>query len=207
MLDLGGADAEGKGAERAVGRGVRVAAHQGYARDGRSDLRPDAVDDALAVRAEPEERHIELAAVPLQGLHLDPAELAACAEARGLRGDIVIHGGEGAVSAAYLPAVLAESLERLRARYLVHEVAVNVEDRELARLLTDDMAVEELLIECLSHIVPQRILFTISSPISEVLSAFTSVLPPMRSPVRQPSARAAATACSIERAAASSLKL
>lgn len=63
----------------------------------------------------------------------------------------MVHGGEGAVSAADLPAVLAESLERLRARYLVDKVTVNVEDRELARLLADDMAVEELLIECLSH--------------------------------------------------------
>ena len=48
MLGLRGADAEGERAERAVGRGVAVAAHQRDARQGEALLRADDVADALA---------------------------------------------------------------------------------------------------------------------------------------------------------------
>ena len=49
VLDLGGADAVGERAEGAVGRGVAVAADDGRARQGEALLRPDDVDDALAL--------------------------------------------------------------------------------------------------------------------------------------------------------------
>ena len=48
VLDLAGADAEGQGAERAVGGGVAVAADDGHARLGEALLGADDVDDALA---------------------------------------------------------------------------------------------------------------------------------------------------------------
>ena len=49
MLDLRGADAVGERAEGAVGRGVAVAADDGHAGQREALLRPDDVDDALAV--------------------------------------------------------------------------------------------------------------------------------------------------------------
>ncbi len=49
VLDLAGADAEGQRAERAVRRGVAVAADDGHARLGQPQLRADDVDDALPV--------------------------------------------------------------------------------------------------------------------------------------------------------------
>ena len=49
MLDLGGADAVRQRAEGAVGRGVAVAADDGRAGQGEALLRPDDVDDALAL--------------------------------------------------------------------------------------------------------------------------------------------------------------
>ena len=52
-LDLARADAEGKRAERAVGRRVRVAAHDRHARLGQAQLRTDDVDDALAGEPRP----------------------------------------------------------------------------------------------------------------------------------------------------------
>ena len=63
MLDLGGADAEGERAERAMRRGVAVAAHQRDARQGEALLRADDVADALAPVAlavifEPEQRGV-----------------------------------------------------------------------------------------------------------------------------------------------------
>ena len=48
VLDLARADAEGERAERAVGRGVAVAAHDGHARLGEALLGADDVHDALA---------------------------------------------------------------------------------------------------------------------------------------------------------------
>ena len=48
VLHLAGADAEGDGAERPVGGGVGVAAHDRHARLGESLLRTDHVHDALS---------------------------------------------------------------------------------------------------------------------------------------------------------------
>jgi hypothetical protein len=47
VLDLAGADAEGQRTERAVRRRVRVAAHDGHAGLGQTELRADDVHDAL----------------------------------------------------------------------------------------------------------------------------------------------------------------
>ena len=63
MLDLRGADAEGERAERAMRRGVAVAAHERDARQGEALLRADDVADALAPVAlavifEPEQRGV-----------------------------------------------------------------------------------------------------------------------------------------------------
>ncbi len=49
VLDLRGADAVRQRAEGAMGRGVAVAAHDRHARQGEALLRPDDVDDALAL--------------------------------------------------------------------------------------------------------------------------------------------------------------
>ena len=47
MLDLAGADAKGQRAERAMGGGVRVAAHNGHPRQGQPLLRSDDMHDPL----------------------------------------------------------------------------------------------------------------------------------------------------------------
>ncbi len=63
MLDLGGADAERQRRERAVRAGVRVAGHDGHARQRGALLRADHVDDSLPAVAERELGDAELAAV------------------------------------------------------------------------------------------------------------------------------------------------
>jgi hypothetical protein len=70
VLDLGGADAEGERAERAVRRGVAVAADDGHPRLGEPELRPDDVDDPLAAGAGGVDRHAELGAVPRERVEL-----------------------------------------------------------------------------------------------------------------------------------------
>ena len=71
VLDLAGADAEGERAERAVRRGVAVAAHDRHARQRAALLGSDDVDDALPGIAHREVDDAELRGVLAQ--HLDLA--------------------------------------------------------------------------------------------------------------------------------------
>ena len=66
MGDLGGADAEGISAERAMGRSVAVAAHDQQAGQREALLGPDHVHDALAGIVEPEQRYAVLGGVFLE---------------------------------------------------------------------------------------------------------------------------------------------
>jgi uncharacterized NAD-dependent epimerase/dehydratase family protein len=70
VLDLAGADAERDRAERAVRRGVRVAAHDRHAGLGQPELRAHHVDDALLRVAERVQPDAELVAVAAQRLDL-----------------------------------------------------------------------------------------------------------------------------------------
>ena len=70
VLDLGRADAERERAERAVGRGVAVAADDRHPRLRQPELRADHVDDPFAAAAGREERNAELLAVAAQGVEL-----------------------------------------------------------------------------------------------------------------------------------------
>ena len=72
VLDLGGADAEGDRAERAVGGGVRVAADHRHAGLGQAELRADDVHDALVEIAEAVDPDAELLGVAAQGVDLGP---------------------------------------------------------------------------------------------------------------------------------------
>src|SRR5439155_23488577 len=60
VLDLAGPDPERERAESAVGRGMGVAADDGHPGLGQPELRPDHVDDALAIRADRVDGNAEL---------------------------------------------------------------------------------------------------------------------------------------------------
>ena len=130
VLDLARADAEGERSERAVRRGVAVAADDRHARLGDAQLGADDVHDALVLAAEREERHAELLAVGLERLDLDAAELVldAVGGHRAVGRDVVVGGGERAVRAADLAAGHPQAVERLWARDLVDEVEVDVDE-------------------------------------------------------------------------------
>ena len=132
VADLAGADPEGQCPERAVGRGVAVAADDGEAGLGQAQLGPDHVDDALAVAAHGEEPDPEVAAVPLEGSDLLRGRaLGGSAATSGAEpgGDRVVHGGDGAIGPAHPEATLAQQGEGLGRGDLVDEVEVDVEDR------------------------------------------------------------------------------
>ena len=129
VLDLARADAEGQRAEGAVGGGVAVAADDRHARLGDAELGPDDVDDALAVGAQRVERDAELLAVALERLDLHAAELVADArrDRRAVGGHVVVGRGQRAVGPAHRAPGEAQAVEGLRARDLVDEVQVDVE--------------------------------------------------------------------------------
>ena len=145
VLDLGGADAEGERAERAMRRGMGVAADDGHAGQGEALLGADDVHDALANVVDVEQRDAELAAVLLQGLDLD-ARLLFGDALRTIGGRHVVVGDrQGGVGAAHRATALAQALERLRARHLVHQMTVDVQQAGAVVLLVDQVRLPDLV--------------------------------------------------------------
>ena len=104
MLALRGPDAEGEGAERAVGRGVAVAAHHRGPRQGEALLGSDDVDDALARVEHVEDLDPELLAVRAQGLDLEPRFGVLDAEGAVGGRHVVVGDRECRVASAHAPS-------------------------------------------------------------------------------------------------------
>ncbi len=140
VLDLAGADAEGERAERAVGGGMAVAAHDGHAGLGEAQLGSDDVHDTLFGRAEVEQAHAELAAVAAH--HFNLRRRIGVGDRLGTVGGrhVVILGAEGAVERAHLAPAVAQGLEGLRRCDLVHQVQIDIKQRGFAGLLADHVA-------------------------------------------------------------------
>ena len=64
-----------------------------------------------------------------------------------LRRRVVIGGGDDRRDAPGLAAREPQALVRLRARHLVHEMAVDVDERRAVRFGADDVAVPQLVVE------------------------------------------------------------
>ena len=98
------------------------------------ELRADHVHDALALGAERVDGDAELRAVALERLDLHARELVADArgDRRAVGRHVVVGGGERAVRPAHRAAGEAQAVERLRARDLVDEVQVDVEQARRA---------------------------------------------------------------------------
>ena len=149
VLDLAGADPEGQGAERAVGAGVAVAADDRRAGERQAELGPDHVDDPLMAAVDVVERDAELAAVGPQRLDLPARERVADVELV-LGRHVVVDRRERQVGPAHAPAGQPQAVERLRARHLVDQVTVDVEQRRLAGG-GHHVAVPDLLEQSLWH--------------------------------------------------------
>ena len=129
VLDLARADAERERAEGAVRGGVRVAADDRHARLRDAELGADHVHDPLALGAERVDGDAELRAVALERLDLHARELVLDArrDRRAVGRRVVVGRRERAVGAAHRAPGQAQAVERLRARDLVDEVQVDVE--------------------------------------------------------------------------------
>ncbi len=151
VLDLGRADAEGDRAERTVGRGVRVAAHDRHARLRQAELRADDVDDALLDVAERVEAYAEVGAVLAQRLDLRAGDRVGDRLVPVDRRDVVVLGREGEVGAADRAVGEAQAVEGLRRGHLVEEVEVDEEEVGLSGCAPDDVLVPDLLGQGLAH--------------------------------------------------------
>src|SRR5262245_43510127 len=145
MGHLRGADSEGIGTERTVGRGVAVAAHDQEAWEGQTLFGPHHVDDSLAGVVDPEQGYAMLRGVVLKRTHhagnigiIDDAPRAA-------RGDIMIGDSEGEASFGHARAACLEMAESVE-RPFMHEMAIDPQQR-LAVLASHDFVRRPQLIE------------------------------------------------------------
>ena len=111
-LDLRGPDPEGKRPERAVRRGVRVAADDQHPGLGQAELGPDHVHDPLAPAADLVQRDPLAPAVLGQHLHLLARQLVSRADTAA-GGHVVVHGRHAQVRAPDLAPRQPQPLEGL----------------------------------------------------------------------------------------------
>ncbi len=116
LLDLARADAEREGTERAVRRGVRVAADDRHAGLRDPELGADHVHDALAAMSPAVAADAELRAVAVERLELELRELVADRLGERGRRHVVIGRRERAVGAADRAPRHPQPVEGLRAR-------------------------------------------------------------------------------------------
>ena len=128
-----------------------VAAHDRRSRKRQAQLRPDDVDDALAVALQVVERNPELAAVGLQRLDLRFGDGIADREAVFVRRDVVVHRGHGELRAADRPAGQTQALKRLGTGDLVNQVAIDVQEIPPVRQVPHDMPIPDFPEQRLSH--------------------------------------------------------
>src|SRR6185503_11863260 len=100
VLDFGGADAEGQGAECTVCRRVAVAADDRHARLAETLLRTDDVDNSLATVVDAEIRDTELLRVPAKHVHLLDGQGIRPRPVAVDRGNVVVGGRQRQIRAA-----------------------------------------------------------------------------------------------------------
>ena len=137
MRDFGGADAKGVSAERAVGRGVAVAADDQQARQRQALLGADHMHDALPGIVQPEQLDAMLCRIFLDLAH-HPRELGiGDILPRAAGRHVMVGHAEGQARLGDLDAALGQLAEGVE-RTLMNVVTVDPEQR-LAVLAADDL--------------------------------------------------------------------
>ena len=147
VLDLARADAVGQRAERAMGRGMAVAADDGGAGQGEALLGPDHMDDALAAVALVIILDAEVLGVLRQRGDLQRG--FGIVDAKGAVGGrhVVVDHGQRLLGRADGAAGHAQTLEGLRAGHLMHQMPVDIEQAGAVGRLVHQMGVPDLVVE------------------------------------------------------------
>ena len=145
VAHLAGADAEGDGAEGAVGRGMAVTAGHRHARLGQAHLGGDDVHHALLARTRLEQADAIVAAVALDGDHHVLRQAIGVGAGLVLGRDDVVHSGDRAFGERHAQALVAQVGERLRAGDLMDHVQADEELGLTARQIADGMQVPDFV--------------------------------------------------------------
>ena len=137
----------GERAEGAVGGGVGIAADDGGAGQGEALLGTNDVYDALAVVELAEIVDAELPRILGEGGHLQGRFRVL--DAMGAVGGrhVVVDHGQRLLRRVHAAARHAQALEGLRARHLMHQVPVDIEQAGAVRRLMYQMGVPYLVVE------------------------------------------------------------
>src|SRR6266478_9057625 len=147
MLDFAGADAESQGTERAVRRSVAVTANNRLPGLRDAEFRANDVHDALVLAVHVKEPDAGFAAVFLEGVELELGVVVEDGQRAIGGGDGMVHHRESEIGAADLAAFGAETGKSLGRGALVNEMAIDVDDRGLARIFANDVGVPYLLVK------------------------------------------------------------
>ena len=131
-------DAKRQCPERAVRRGVAVAADDRDARTSKPELGTDHVHDPLPPGAGFVKRHVERGAVVAERVELGLGEHVG--DRPTVRRDVVIHRCDRSVGASKWTVGQPEPFKCLRRGDLVQQVKVDVDEHRLARFFADDVA-------------------------------------------------------------------
>ena len=155
VLDFRGADAVREAGKSAMRAGVRIAAHDRHARQGRALLGADDMHDALAPVEEREvDLRAEVADVRVERLDLQLGERVADAFHALIppgRRRVVVGGGDHRVHAPGLAPRDFQPFVGLRAGDLMHEVPVDVQQRRAVLFEMHEVAVPKLVVKSRSH--------------------------------------------------------
>ena len=86
-----------------------------------------------------------------QLLHLDACHLTRRVDVFGLGRDVVIHGGKGFTWLAYLTAMRAQSIKRLRRGHFMHQMPVDVQQWGFVLRLKDDVRIKQFFVQRFGH--------------------------------------------------------
>ncbi len=151
MLHFRRADAVGERPERAMRRCMAIAADDGRARQCEALLRADDVNDALARIQLVVVLYAELGTVLGKRVHLECRLRIVDAVAPVGGRDVVIDNGQRLLWRMHTAARYAQALERLRARYLMNEVTVDIKEARAIGLRIDDVIVPDFIVKCSCH--------------------------------------------------------
>ncbi len=141
-----GADAEGQRPEGAMGAGMAVAADERRARQGEAEFWADDMHDAMAAVV-----HRDIGNAEALGIALEPGDLAGRQPVRqrtvamARRNGMVGHGNMG-IRPPDRAVLRHEPGKGLRARHLLHEMAVDIDEVAAVLIGFDDMLPPDLVV-------------------------------------------------------------
>src|SRR6185436_8173735 len=127
MLDFAGADAEGQGSERAMGGSMRITAYDGCPWKGKALFRSDHMHDTLTDIIHAEEHDAEVMAIFFQCPDLFCTERISDAHGPVGGRDVVVRYSQRGTRASRSAAGEFEPFKRLRRRYLVDQLTIDIE--------------------------------------------------------------------------------